>query len=866
MDFSLLETKLYIPPLRPGLVTRPRLLARLQESLQYNFILVSAPAGFGKTTLVSEWVTHNRSNFQTAWVSLEKSENDPSLFWEYFITAIRKIRPGIGNIPLKLLHSDQLVPIQNILTTLLNDITSISSHLVLVLDDYYIIESRQIHDGITFFIEHLPPHVHLVIASRADPPLPLARFRGKAMMLELHTDDLRFSIEDAIRLFSELKISELSETDILALNERTEGWAAGLKMAAISVEDQTDIPDFIASFTGSQRYIMDYLLEEVLQAQSEEIRDFLMKTSVLERFSADLCDTLTGRHDSREILMNFERGHLFIVPLDEMRYWYRYELLFADLLRHQCETTFGAEQVTVLYRQASQWYEDNMLLDEAVNHALAARDWARAVRLISIVYEEHRKRGEFDTLLGWFNTVPQELLRENLLLYGHYAVLFTAFGRMDLAEAILDYLQSRTLNDIRLQGEVALAQGLVYRYQGDTARCIELLETAFTLLPPDDIAIRGVAAANIVHASQRIGHFQEAEKWAMVALDLTQQAGDIFLVYKILGQLGIISGYQGKLKRAVEYYEKSDELAVQIAQAGSQSMLCMHYYILNDLEAADEKARLAIEQNGLDIIALFYQAQICLVRGDTAGAESVMQSIDQVYRHPAIDSIWRAKYIAFHVMYAIRRGNLEEASLWGERLPDSAKMMPLDWPVRARLLVEQGKKKQAAGLLQELYDEFIQSGAFLMVRTVRIYQALAADDEKQALDFLAEALTKAKPEGVIRDFVDEGRLLKPLLEKALAGGITPEFTKKLLDIIEEEELQRQVRRSASSTPLSSSLLSQRELEVIKLLADDVSNQRIAEQLCVSLGTVKTHVHHIIEKLEVKDRRQAVLRVKELKLI
>ncbi len=862
MERSLLETKFSVPPPRPVLVSRSHLLEYLQEGLSHNLVLISAPAGFGKTTLLSDWAQHTH----TAWVSLDEGDNDPVRFWDYFIAALQTLQPGCGEKILPWLHSSEPPSTELILNVLINELSHLKSHLFIVLDDYHLIESQQIHDGITYFIEHLPPHIHLVIASRSDPPLPLARMRGKGMMLEIHTDDLRFTQDDTVNLLKALKTPVLSVEDITALNERTEGWITGLKMAALSMKKQKDIPGFIAAFTGSQRYIMDYLMEEVLQNQAAETRDFLMKTSVLQRLSGPLCDALTGREDGQITLLDLEREHLFIVPLDETRQWWRYQHLFVDLLRQQCETTYGAKHVVDLHKQASQWYEDNTLLDEAINHALAAWDWARAIRLISIVYEEHRKRGEFNTLLGWFNTIPQETLRKHLHLYGHYAVLFTAFGRMDMAEPVLDYLQSRTLDDIRLQGEVALAQGLVYRYRGETRRCIELLEKAFTMLPPDDITMRGAAAANIVHASQRIGHFQEAEKWAMVALDLTQQAGDIFLIYKILDQLGIIAGYQGNSKRAVEFYEKSSELAAQIAQAGSQSMLCMHYYILNNLEAAAENARLAIEQNRLDPVALFYQAQICLVQGDTARADSAMESMDQVFRHPAIDSIWQAKYIAFRVTYAIRRDNLEEASFWGERLPELTKMMPLDWPVPARLLVEQGKKKEAARLLEELYNEFIQSGAFLMVRTVRIYQALAADDEEQALDFLAEALTGVEPEGIIRLFVDEARLLKPLLEKALVQKITPNFTRKLLDIIDKEERQRQImKRTAASAP-PPVLLSEREFEVLRLLADDVSNQRIAEQLCVNLSTVKTHVHHIIEKLEVKDRRQAVQRAKDLKLI
>lgn len=880
MELSLLETKLYIPPLRPGLVTRPRLLARLQESLHYNFILVSAPAGFGKTTLVSEWVTHNQSNFQTAWVSLEKGENDPSLFWDYFITAVRKVKPSAGDISLKLLHSDQPVPIQNILATLLNDIASISSHLVLVLDDYHLIESRQIHDGISFFIEHLPPLVHLVIASRADPPLPLARFRGKAMMLELHTDDLRFSIEDTVRLFRELKISDLSEKDIMALNERTEGWAAGLKMAAISMEEQADIPDFIASFTGSQRYVMDYLLEEVLQAQNEEVREFMIKTSVLERLSGPLCNAVVARKNSQQILANLERDYLFIVPLDESRQWYRYEHLFADLLRSECETTYGTEQVTSLHLQASQWYEENKLPDEAINHALKARDWERAIRLISFVYEERRKRLEYDTLLNWLKSFPEEKLRENIQLYFFYAELLVLYSLVNEAEIALNYLESRSPDNTRLQGEIAFAQGMVHRHRGDTVKCIELLEKAFTLLPEEEVGIRSRVAVNLAQSHHRIVSIREAVKWVNIAVDLARQAGDISTVCLALNHAGNIAVYQGKLKRAVEFFVESEKLGSQIAWSINKGTLSMCYYLFNDLEAAAENAGLAIKEGELTAgivsagsggglsagVAFRYLAWICLARGDLSGAEAAMEHLDRLVSQRPPDTFWYASYIAGRVTYAISRGNIDEAIRWGEQLPDVHSMIAFDRCVPAQLLLSQGKRTEAARLLKDLYDDFALSGNVICANKVRIYQALAEDDEEQAMEFLAEALVIAEPEGIIRDFVDEGKLLKPLLEKALSRQITPEFTKQLLEIIDREEQQRQALKQVPASSSSPGLLSERELEVIRLLADDVSNQHIAGQLCVNLSTVKTHVHHIIEKLEVKDRRQAVRRAKDLKLI
>ena len=892
METSLLATKLFVPAAKPGLVARPRLVERLNSALGYGLILVSAPAGFGKTTLLSEW-TRAQTKARTAWVSLEEGDNDPVRFWDYFIAALQTLQPGCGEKIVPWLHSTEPPSTEPMLTALINDLSRVSGDFVIVIDDYHLIESKQIHDGITYLIEHLPARVHLVIAARADPLLPLAHFRGKGVMLEIRTDDLRFTVDDAVNLLKELKATGLSTTDVAALHERTEGWAVGLKMAALSIRGRKDIPGFITAFTGSQRYVMDYLMEEVLQKQTQELRDFLMKTSVLERLTAPLCDTLTGRRDSQDVLLSLERGHLFIVTLDETRKWYRYEHLFGDLLRHQCETVYGTERVAALHRQASQWYEDNDLREEAIRHALTARDWQRAMRLIYAHCEARRKRGEFNTLrgwfqeipdellrehfrtlLGWFQAIPHETLREHFRLYSEYAALLSAVGQLDAAEAALSYLESAAQDDAALQGEVAYSWGMVWRRRGDMKRYLELSRKAFALLSPDDVAMRSWAASSITHALQRLGPLQEAEEWATKASELGQQAGDIPAVENALGLLANITASEGKVKRAVEIYKNAIELAGQTPSAGGglRNMLCLVQYIMNDLEAVAENAGFALEWGELSgglrgaMPALFCQAQICLARGDAAGAAAAMERLDRASRHPSLDLAWHADHTACRVMYAIQQDDLEEATRWGEQLPDIDKMMFIDWHVPARLLLAQGEKEAAARLLQKVYERLIRHGSVVFAVRIRVYQALAEDNEGPALEFLAEALTRAEPEGVIRFFVDEGRLLKPLLEKALARGITPGFTGKLLDIIEAEGRQRQARKHGAAPSPPRGLLSERELEVLSLLADDVPNQRIAGKLSVSLGTVKTHVHHIIEKLEVKDRRQAVQRARDLKLL
>ena len=356
METPLLATKLNIPPVRPQIVPRPRLIEKLKEGLSYNLVLISAPAGFGKTTLVSEWIRLSQPQIQAPWVSLDEADNDPVRFWDYFIAALKMHWPATNESTSAMLHSPQPYPSESILTALINDLTTVSDDFAVVLDDYHLIKNEAIHAGMTFLLEHMPPKMHLIIATRVDPELPLSRFRGRGTMLEIGADDLRFTLDETGALLQGLLGVTLSPEDIRALLERTEGWVVGLKMAALSLRGQQDVRSFLSTFTGSQRYVMDYLMEEVLKQQSEQVQDFLLKTSVLERLSGSLCDFVVEGGDSAEMLRELERKHLFIVPLDESRQWYRYHHLFADLLRHQLKVKSGAKEVSRLHQRAGQWY------------------------------------------------------------------------------------------------------------------------------------------------------------------------------------------------------------------------------------------------------------------------------------------------------------------------------------------------------------------------------------------------------------------------------------------------------------------------------------------------------------------------------
>jgi len=872
VETPLLITKLNVPPARPSLVPRQRLIERLQASLSFNLVLVSAPAGSGKTTILSEWAHCSQPQVGVAWISLDEGDNDPVRFWGYFVAALKTLQPATGDRALALLHSPQPSPIESVLMTLINDIAAIPGDFTVVLDDYHFIKTPYIHAGINFLLDHLPPRMHLVIATRADPPLPLAHFRGRGTMLEIGADDLRFTLDEAASFLKELKGSGLSAEDVSALNARTEGWAVGLKMAALSLRRQQDIPGFIAAFTGSQRYIMDYLIEEVLQQQSKEVQDFLLKTSVLGRLTAPLCDALNGRTDSHDMLLNLERANLFIVPLDESREWYRYEHLFAELLCHQLEIASGTRAVTGLHQQASQWYQDNGFLDDAINHALAARDWERAMSLIYDVSERQKKTGEMATLLNWLQVVPIEVLKNHPQIYLNYGVALLFTNQLDAAEAVLKYLEPVASEDAAMLGKITACQAIIASFRRDMPRTVELSKKALQLLSPADLDIRSSLILNLAKIQWDRGLFKEAEPLFREAYEIGRQIGNHWIAQIALAYLSGITKIRGRLHQAAELCQQAIGLAEQSpAAAVPHFFLSDILYEWNDLEAAAFHLEKALELNRLlgntevEEIVCFILMRTRLAQGDEAGALEAMEKIDQLVTADN-SPVARARQAGYHLQLALAQNDLAQAVPWGNRVSEYGNAVPFySRPLLMPLLIAQGQKTAVPEQIRAFYEsvqaEYLSSEWQYWLITARIYQALSAPTPEEALTFLAEALKLAQPEGYIRIFIDEGGLLAPLLRKALSQGITPEYTGKLLTIIEAEK-----RRKGTLPPQTSGILSEREIEVLHLLAAGSSNRQIAQKLIVSLSTAKTHVHNILEKLNAKNRTQAIALGRELKLL
>lgn len=870
MEASLLTTKVNIPPAHSRLVQRPRLIERLHEGLKCNLLLVSAPAGFGKTTLLSEWARQGEPRFRAAWISLDEGDNDPTRFWDYFIAALQTLQTGAGAKAQASLHSNQVfsgrVPaIEPVLILLINDLAVTSGELVIVLDDYHLIKSRQIHRGVNYLLEHMPAQMHLVISTRADPPLALARFRGRGTMREIGTDDLRFTPEETVSLLKGLEAPKLSAENIKSLNDRAEGWAVGLKLAALSMGGQEDIPGFIAAFTGSHRYVMDYLIEEVLQKQNAEISDFLLKTSVLEHLNGPLCDVVTGRNDSQEILVNLERGHLFIVPLDEPRQWYRYENLFADLLRHQLQKVISTEDICELHRRASRWHVENHLPDDAITHAIAARDWERAAGIIENIIRARINRGEWITIRDWLSALPEQVLKNHLFLYIRYCFALAITGQLGEAEIKLRAMETVSPKDAHIQGQIAATQAYVYNYLGDIPRTEECGRRAISILPPDEADSRCLACFILGYMYWKRGLFNKARPLINEAYRVGRQMGNLSFTATSLHYLAEMDRYQGRLRRAADQLQQAIELAgdTPASAPAHESWACV-LGEWNRLEEAAQQMQLAIDVGQTGNTPEFISRSITLLsyfklaQGDETGAMKTLERACAIAHHLTSPGA-RAEHVAFHIMIALMQDDLTAASEWSNRLPDDADLPFYINLIPARLLIAQGKKSAAVAKLQNLYEETARGGMQSYTIRIRLYQAFAAEDQEAALGFLADALGMAEPEGYIRTFVDESKLAGPLLNKAILRGITPDYAARLLDIIQKEA-------QAQAALEKETVLSRRELEVLRLLAAGLANRQICERLALSPNTTKTHVRHILEKLDSRGRLQAVARARELKLI
>ncbi len=910
MSTPILTTKLYSPPTRPEFVPRPRLIERLNDGLQRKLTLISAPAGFGKTTLVSDWL--HQSKVPTAWLSLDEGDNDPTRFLAYLVAALQTIAANMGEGVLAVLQAPQPPPTESILTALLNEITSIPDNFVLVLDDYHVIEAKPADNALTFLLEHLPPQMHLVIATREDPHLPLARLRARGQLTELRAADLRFTPGEAATFLNQVMGLGLSAEEVTSLETRTEGWIAGLQLAALSMRGREDVAGFIRAFAGDNRYIVDYLVEEVLQCQPERVRSFLLQTSILDRLSGPLCDAVTDQEEGNVMLEALERGNLFVVPLDDKRHWYRYHHLFADVL-HAHLMKEQPDRVPTLHRRASEWYEHNGSPADAVRHALAAEDFERAAGLVELAWPAMDGRFQSATWLGWVKALPDELVRARPVLSVGYAWAFLNGGELEAGEARLRDAERwlETTADMSERPEAPSAEMVVvdeeqfrslpattataraYHAQalGDVPGTVKYARRALDLLPEGDHLRRGPAAALLGLVQWASGDLEAAHRSIADAMAGFQMAGNMH--FAISGTYGLadIRMAQGRLREAVSTYEQSLQLATEQGEPVLRGTADLYLGLgelhreQGDLEAARQHL-LRSEELGEQAALPDWPHRLCLAQarlkeaqGDLDGALSLLDEAERLYYRTPIPDV--RPIAALKTRVWVRQGRLTEALGWARERglsvdDDLSYLREFEHVTLARVLIarynsdrEERSILEAMGLLERLLKAAEEGGRMGSVIEILVLQALAHEAQGNiplALAPLERALALAEPEGYVRIFVDEGLPMAQLLSEAAAHGMMLDYIGKLLAVFEAEE---QKREDKSYLPPAQPLvepLSQRELEVLQLIAQGLSNRKISERVFLALSTVKGHNRIIFSKLQVQRRTEAVARARELGLL
>lgn len=913
-EMPLLRTKLYIPPLRREQVPRPRLIERLDAGLRRKLTLVSAPAGFGKTTLVSEWVDHLRLDAakesqianRIAWLSLDESDNDPTRFLAYSIAALQTIEANIGKGALSALQSPQPPPTETILTALINEIAAIPDRIILALDDYHLIEAQPIHDALTFLLEHLPPQMHLVIATRDDPHLPLARLRARGQLTELRATDLRFTSSEAAEFLNQVMGLDLSADDIAALETRTEGWIAGLQLAAISLQGHKDATSLIESFTGSHRFVLDYLIEEVLEQQSESVQTFLLQTAVLDRLTGSLCDALTGQDNGRATLEMLEHANLFIIPLDEERRWYRYHHLFSDLLRQRLRQT-QLEQATTLHHRASEWYEQNGFADEAIEHALRAEDFERAAHLIEEHVDAIWQRGEHTKLRRWLAGLPVELVfsKPHLCIL-HAWDLFTS-GQQDAAERSLQTAEQALdpgadrapetspierdqppgSDRMKIQGRAAAIRAFLASYRGDVPGIIQYARQALEYLPEQDLTWRSTATIALGDAYSFNGDTVAAYRARLEAWEASKAAGNIYMILIASLKFAVTLRQQGQLQRVLEICQQQLQLA---NESGVSQTVVVGWLLaiwgevlaeLNDLDGAIHRAKNGAEltERGKDVMVIGW-SNLCLMRvlfsrGDIAGADKIIQKMENIARESDMPPWITNLMAAWQARILLAQDKLDAASQWMQERGldadgESTYLHEVEYIVLARILIAQGRLDEAARLLQRLLEATETGGRTCRAIEILMLQALAfqaGGDTARAMTTLERALILAEPVGFIRIFVDEGPPMARLLYEAATRGIAPDYARRLLAIFPVAEPE-QTGPSKTQAPKPELIepLSERELEVLELIAEGLTNPEIASRLFLSLNTVKVHTRNIYGKLGVHSRTQAVARARALGIL
>jgi len=930
MNAPLLQTKLFIPTLKPDLVPRLRLVERLDQAVKQNcrLILVSAAAGFGKSTILNEWV-HGQNivegnSVRFSWVSLDGSDNDLVRFLAYFIGALQRLEDGLGKGALGLLQSPEPPVTEMILTSLINEITEALSGdpeerpFVLILDDYHRIEAQSVHETLIFLLDHLPPRMHLVIASRTDPPLALPRLRVRGELVELREADLRFNSEETAALFERTLGLPLQAEDISALDARTEGWIAGLQVAALSMKGQEDVASFVRSFTGSHRYVMDYLVDEVLDRQPEAIQTFLLNSSILDQMTGRLCEAVTGQPGGQETLERLDKDNLFIIPLDDERRWYRYHHLFTDLLRSRLDQT-APDRAPELYGRASEWYELNGFIEEATKHALSAAEYDRAAQLIEKLGEELWERGEPTTLLGWLKELPDEhlLARPGLCNFHAWTLHMNgqnqeAESRLQTAEQVLHSTLDPSPLGVRAElsreaqlevmdqlGRVAAIRASMASRRGDILAIIHFSNLALDYLPESSLMWRTITTIALGFAQDLSGDQVAANQTFSEAVRLSKISGNIYLILSTSLHLGNILSGQGQLKEMNELCHDLMRVASKRGVLHTEMAGCLFDELglisseWNELDQAMVYLSKGSElsRQGYDIGVLGYSYLTTLralyALGDISGAQEIIQEMELMEQESDVPSWFNSPKEAWKARFQLLDGDIDAASRWVverglKATDDPTYMREEEYLTLAKILIAQDRTKEALWLLEKMDNLAEEGGRYATVISVSLLEALAHQshgDSDQAMVALERALILAEPAGAIRVFLNEGDTMAELLrafsrwsglgENASRPAINRDFLDTLLEGFHAEQLSVEISETEDRFAKDGDLLeplSDRECEVLRLLAAGLSYRETAEELFVSINTIKAHAKNIYSKLGVHGRVQAMHRATELNLL
>lgn len=886
---DLLQTKFALPRLHTSTLRRDSLLSALDKGLEGKLTLLTTPAGFGKTTLVSMWATRSTAGKHIAWLALDENDDDPVRFWRYVMTASQKFDKTLGRSSLKQLHLSQDINFEAILTAWINEMSRLSGRNVLVLDDYHFIQSPQIHAQVTFLLDHLPASMHVVILSRSEPPLALARLRAQGVLLELRTTNLQFSLEETSDFLKDALPYSLPPETISYLHERADGWAAGLHLIALMLRFKPGAKvreQFLAEFSGSLRPILDYLVSDVLNNQSEELQTFLLKTSMLNRLTGPLCDAVLGLTGSEEILNQLERANLFILPIDEKGQWYHYHTLFAEAMQHEATQRYGQETIRSIYRQASSWYERHGMLSDAVEASLSAQDYPSTALLLQqlVRQEDYAEARELQTLQRWLENIPDRVINEHAelcFLYARVLLFSRQQGTVHTPPRIEELLRTaesiwKSQDNLAKLGEALAFRAVAALFRGEYARAAERARQALRQLPEENITWRSIGLNVIASDDLMAGRLNAAYQILSQSLQLCEMTGNPYAARGTMNLLGYTHAGRGELHQATELYSQVLTSARGDGDLTDQARallgLAKLMYEWNSLDGAQQQGEEALDigiqirDETLRVQSALLLARVSLARGQYVGAQEQIAEVLAGLQPHRLPMIYR-EALASQAQLQLSAGNLEAVQQWVTNRNEFEGMLPLrqfeqEELLIARFLIQQAKSKQALRMLNRLETSAKEAGRIQSTLEIRVVKALAhiADEDTTAAEYiLHEVLAFASPEGYQRLFLDEGNLIMASLQSLLPvvqeNPLISSYLDSLLAAFAQQDREQKSPAQTESIHLIEPLTPQEE-RILILFAGGKTKQEIADDLFISINTVKTHIKRVYQKLEISNRAEA----------